>query len=894
MNRALNSVLSFVTLAVATTALAAAAPPTPPPHPGPAPAPATGAAGSQTPEKGPSAYDRFIKDAVKEPGLFTIYRKDGHVFLELGANQFDTDYLEHIVPANGLGGFGFESGQMFVQSARLVQFHNIDDKAVAMIWPATRFTADPNTALARAVRMSTADSVQVVLPVVASDDVNRKVVVDLAPLLGDSLDLGSALSDAVDNPLNPFGSYRLDPTRTYFGPSKSFPKNAVIEADETFASSKPDAIDTVTDARSIQMRVIYNLTAILSSPDYMPRLYDDRVGFWEDPHVEFGNDSQRDNYLWYILRWNIQPSDPSKPLSPAKKPIVFTLDNSIPPEYRAPVRAGIMQWNNAFEKIGVTDAIQVQDQPTDGTYDPDDIRFNVIRWVTDAVPDFGAEAQIVWDPRTGEIFRGGVLLDSGIVRRAKFGFKNLIAPDASADEITPIVPRKGPYLPMHDEAAYGAGMHAEFNYGATALELMYGSSANIDGFSRDLLEAVTLHEVGHDFGLSHNFIGHYAFTASELQSSSFTAKHGVASSVMEYAPVNLWPKGTPQGHFWQTTLGSYDYHAIHWGYAPVPSAHSPQGEVQTLSRWASNSTDPRYMFAGDEDAFYDGHAIDPRVAQFMLTDRPIQWCATQLKLTRSLFSTIDGRFPSHQQPWDDERVAFMSLLNRYATCATAMTHYIAGEYLSRARVGDPRAPTPLSAVPRNQEQLAYNMLTTYLFSDSAWHFSPGTLNRLVYTEYMPFSNFGYDPSARHDVPVVEVAARLQNGALNYMFSPLVLQRLADLPTKYPAGKTMSLTDLFVWTQNAIFSDVADGKPGGTQVHRNLQRRYSRTLARMITTPLPGTPYDAEALAHHELLVLSGQLRRNLANPKLDLQTRSNLEAIQVDVTRALDARQVVE
>jgi hypothetical protein len=63
---------------------------------------------------------------------------------------------------------------------------------------------------------------------------------------------------------------------------------------------------------------------------------------------------------------------------------------------------------------------------------------------------------------------------------------------------------------------------------------------------------------------------------------------------------------------------------------------------------------------------------------------------------------------------------------------------------------------------------------------------------------------------------------------------------------------------------------------------------------MITTPLPGTPYDAEALAHHELLVLSGQLRRNLAKSNLDLQTRANLEAIQVDVTRALDARQVVE
>ena len=189
LRRLLVSFIALTTCGVAATAIAAAAPPA---RPSPAPAPATGAAGSQTPEKGPSAYERFVKDALKQPGLFTLYRKDGHIFLELGADQFDTDYLEHVVPANGLGGFGFQSGQMFAQSARLVRFHNIDDKAVAMIWPATRFTAQPDTPLARAIKMSTADSVQVVLPVVADDTDNRKVVVDLAPLLGDTLDLGSA------------------------------------------------------------------------------------------------------------------------------------------------------------------------------------------------------------------------------------------------------------------------------------------------------------------------------------------------------------------------------------------------------------------------------------------------------------------------------------------------------------------------------------------------------------------------------------------------------------------------------------------------------------------------------------------------------------------------------
>jgi hypothetical protein len=48
----------------------------------------------------------------------------------------------------------------------------------------------------------------------------------------------------------------------------------------------------------------------------------------------------------------------------------------------------------AFERIGISDAVQVRDAPDDATWDPDDIRYSVIRWVTDAPSEFGAEAQI--------------------------------------------------------------------------------------------------------------------------------------------------------------------------------------------------------------------------------------------------------------------------------------------------------------------------------------------------------------------------------------------------------------------------------------------------------------------------------------------------------------------
>lgn len=821
-----------------------------------------------------------------------MVRKDGKLYLELRDDQLDTDYLEHVVPANGLGGFGFHGGQQFEQEARLVRFH-VAGKSVAMIWPHTRFLAQPGTPLATAVHESTADSVEAVLPVAAENKSAKIRVLDLSPLLGDVLDLANHLSDAAGAEKNPAGAYHLDPMRSYFGAGKAFPKNVIVEADQTFASGKPDAINTVPDARSVQMRVKYNLSEIVSAPDYMPRLYDDRVGYWEDPHVAFDRDSKLDIGRWYILRWDMRASDPSQKISPAKNPIVFYLDNSIPVEYRESVREGVLDWNKAFERVGISDAVQVKDQPNDPGWDPDDIRYSVIRWVTDAPSEFGAEAQIVWDPRTGQIFRGGVLLDSGLGRRATFSEKNLISAIAPAldDAIVPLAQPKS-YAPRHDESAYASGEAMQAAFGATALTLM-GQDGAPDAFVRDLIKMVTMHEVGHDFGLSHNFIAHNAYTRAQLKSKTFTDANGVSSSVMDYSPINIWPKGISAGRYFAPTIGPYDYHVIHWGYAPIPSAKSPFDEVPTLAKWASAASDPRYAFAGDEDGEFDGHAVDPRTAPFVLSNQPIDWCATQLDFTKHLVGTLDRKLPQPQQPWDDERIAFLALFGRYATCATTMTHYVGGEYLTRGRVGDPGVHTALSPVPRSEELRAYGMLDKYVFSEGAWQISPTTLRRLTYTEYIPFANFGYNPTPRHDLPIVALINGLQNRALAYMYSPLVLQRLADLPTKSKAGETMTLADLFSWTHAAIYRDIAAGAPGGTQIHRNLQRRYTRLLAQLTNAAAPGTPLDAQALARYQLVSLAGDVKKSMARSGLDLQTRAHLAGMHIDIQRALDARSVV-
>jgi hypothetical protein len=903
------AILRFAALAalIAASPLAVTAAESPSPAPSPSASPAAGAA---SPAAGAAAalaaaaaraagdttipYETFVKDTVKQDGLFTLIRKDGRVYLELKNDQLDKDYLQTAVPSNGIGGYGVLAGDVFQQEARVLRFARVG-KQVVMIWPQTRFTASPKTPLEDAVRQSTADSVLAVAAIVSENKPGKTIVVDLSALLGDVVDLTNTLNATVSSPLNPLGSYRLDPTRSYFGASKAFPKNVVIEADQTFASLKPTVVDTVVDPRSIQMRITYNLAELPDASQYMPRFGDDRVGFWEDPHIAFERTTAMDNTLRYVLRWNIKASDPSKPLSPAVTPIVYTLSNTIPVEFREPIRSAVLKWNAAFARIGISDAVKVIDQPNDPNFDPDDIRYNVIRWLTQSNSGGFAEAQITWDPRDGQIFRSGVFIDSDLVRYGSLSYK-VLGITADGDRPEDVEDADHPHLPGQSILAHndGPGAHAELMYGAVATALMSGGDpAEIARrTARDYLHAIVLHEVGHDFGLAHNFIGHMAYSEAQVRDHDFTAKNGIASSVMEYNPVNLWPRGWSHGDLEQMVLGPYDYHVIHFGYAPIPRAKSPFDEIATTAKWASVWSDPKYRFASDEDvAWSGGHAIDPRVHQFVLTNDPLKWCGTQLGMVQKLVGQLNDKLPAAEHPYDEERFGFSVLVSQYGRCAGTAAHYIGGEYLSRARRGDRNAEPPLVPVSRAEERRAFDMIDHYLFANSAWAYSPKTLSHLVYSEHESFTNFGSNIPMRHDVSVASLAAAYQGRTLAYLFAPNVLARLADLPTKSAPGATMTLADLFSWSQTSIYGDIADGSVlKATQVRRNLQRRYTDMLRQMALAPVRGTPLDAQALARHELVSLNGSLTSALARRSLDLQTRAHLEAMQVEVDRTLHAR----
>jgi hypothetical protein len=810
---------------------------------------ASSAAAAPTP-KPPAAYDTFVAGATVQSGLIPIVTKDGDTYLALSKSQLGEDFIETSVPSTGLGGFGPAAGEPYVAPARILHFERYGNDIV-LRWPNTFALVQPSTPQAVGARESFPNSIVAVMPIVAEDATNGTVVISASPFLGDVADYEQVFEEENANPMH---GYHLDATRAFFEATKAFPENDVLRVSQTWASADPNKIDNAPDARSLEVDMTYNIIAA-PHDGYMPRLADPRVGYFEQALLNFSSDRRYTRNIYYISRWNFAPAHPGVP-SVATHPIVYTLSSDIPVQYRATIRNALLTWNQALKRVGILEGIEVQQQPSDPSWDPDDIRHNMVRWIDTTQPQYGAEALIVNDPRTGEEINVGINVDS------EEGMSNRIYHYV-------IAPVRG----LPDDAAHEAAFHADY------------------------LRSIVLHESGHDMGLQHNFIGSEAYTAKELQSKSFTARNGIASSVMEYTFINLWPRGTPQGTYNQDALGPYDYHAIEYGYSYIP-ASTPDQELPALRRIASQWNDPLYRFESDEDVqFLDGHAIDPRVAQDDLTNHPLQWCSVQVPMMHELMDSVLRRFPPREESYNDARRAFALPMNLDLICATLPAHTIGGEYLSRNDPGDPGGVAPLQAVPRWEEMRAWHDLGSWLFSDTAWHFSPDVLRHLVYSEVSSLNSSGtwvYTPEPRHDYPIVELAATTQERVLDELFAPLTLERIDDLSTKYRRGETMSLVDLFDWARASIFGDIATGGVARDGVvRRNLQIAYAQRLAKLWTTPAKGTPSDAQALARLQLVDLESDATSALQHGHVDEMTQAHLGALVAIARQALEARAVI-
>jgi len=138
-----------------------------------------------------------------------------------------------------------------------------------------------------------------------------------------------------------------------------------------------------------------------------------------------------------------------------------------------------------------------------------------------------------------------------------------------------------------------------------------------------------------------------------------------------------------------------------------------------------------------------------------------------------------------------------------------------------------------------------------------------------------------------------IAANVANSKHGLGATPEQLKEGDDLSLKYPAGATMSLADLFAWTQASVFAGFHVPHARPDEIERSLQQWYARQLAEIVLTPKPGTPYDAQSLARAELVALRSDLRAARRMPGGDALAQAHLAALEVVADQALSARTVI-
>ncbi len=197
----------------------------------------------------------------------------------------------------------------------------------------------------------------------------------------------------------------------------SNPKLAKIQKAKAFPENVELAFEIPSAGGRLQT-VHYSISVIPPNTGYKPRKADSRVGYFTTTFSDYGQFKEPETKVRYVNRWNVEKADPSLQVSPPKNPIVFYIENTTPVRYRRWVRQGILYWNQAFEKVGISNAIEVyyQDKKSGAHMekDPEDVRYNFIRWLSNNQGTAIGPSRV--NPETGQILDADVVLTDGWIR----------------------------------------------------------------------------------------------------------------------------------------------------------------------------------------------------------------------------------------------------------------------------------------------------------------------------------------------------------------------------------------------------------------------------------------------------------------------------------------------
>lgn len=837
-------------------------------------------AAQQTAAKKKKEYEDFnkvIEDSKSYQGYFTLYQKKEDLYCEIEPSQLNKPFLLMASIARGIGTGYILSGM--TMDEWLLEWKRVGDK-VHLVRKNVRFRADKDTPIGEAVNLGYSDSVLFALKLESVHPQNKSLLVNISPVfISDLLPLAGNL-----------GGARFDKSRSTWGAIKAFPKNVELRVNAVYSGG--GSRETVPDSRGMQVAVHYSL-AQLPSNKYQPRLADDRMGHFMTTVKDFSLQTSDEPFIRYVNRWHLEKADKDKKLSPPKEPIIFYIEKTVPHRFRPYVRQGILEWNKAFEKAGFIDAIEARIQQDHEDWDPEDARYNTIRWVVGASFAIGPSRV---NPLTGQILDADILVGESWIRSWQREWTTFFE-EVEHERNHPI-----DHSSRHN-CQMATGLARQMGFMASVLQArgLIDDGELPEEFIGQALKALIMHEVGHTLGIRHNFKASTIYTLDELNKKTGKALHG---SVMEYEAVNIAQEGKKQGDYYTTTIGPWDYWVIEYAYKPFGGG-KPEAELADLQKIASRAAAPELRFATDGDAsMYQYRDLDPLVNRWDLGADPLEFAKHRRDIVAGLWDEIAEKVTTDGMGYQRVRRAFRSLLGQYSRAMFLATRFIGGQYHHRDHKGDKDGRLPYVPVPAKKQREALAFIKEHALSDNTFDFPPKLLNSIAITRWSDWGTSSNN-SSRLDYPIHDVILRNQTQILGRLLDANVLSRVQDTELKFSGEDAFTMPELFSGITDAVWVELdknADAKQWTnsdafvSSFRRGLQREHLKQLIKLVLDADSGTPEDARSLARLHLTQINDRLKTVLQNSKakLDEYSVAHLEESQDRVDKALAANFNVE
>jgi hypothetical protein len=341
----------------------------------------------------------------------------------------------------------------------------------------------------------------------------------------------------------------------------------------------------------------------------IPRIGDQRIGYFYQEILNREESSMFNDPYIIINRRNL-----------GKAPWIYVIESSVPKRFWDPIRQGVEHWNQYFDHLGLGRPILVLD-PDHKDYpegaDIFDAAYNyVVNHSTLGLnANYTGISQTYVDFRSGEILFGNIYLN--FERMETIGLR---------------------YFYLYQNKRFERSI--------------------IQRAINNCIVWVVGHELGHQLGLRHNFVG------NEMDDGY--------GSIMDYIEFfDHYEKFSQQDY---TRLRTYDLHAIKYGYLPIESEKPGQKptELEDLG-------DEGVPFKTD-DHFFNG--IIPNVGRLEDERDILSFIGKAIDNYRSFREVLIEKITGNTiNPYQFANGFLFIYINRYRTLLSMLCRYIGGRYI---------------------------------------------------------------------------------------------------------------------------------------------------------------------------------------------------------------------